>query len=80
MRRPLPPGRLPAIPAAAPAEKTFELAIEVAPQLFEIGRALIAAAGPPSPLRIVERHQHPAQPRQALSQKVAGRHNVRAME
>ena len=36
--------------AAAPAEETFELAVEIAPQLFEIGRALVArrGAGPTS--------------------------------
>jgi hypothetical protein len=41
--------RLAAASAAAPAEQLAEAAVEVAPQLVEVGRALIAAAGPREP-------------------------------
>src|SRR4029079_95342 len=60
---------------APTAEETVELAIEIAPQLLEIGRPLIpsAAAGPPAPLRVVERHQRPGAPAPALPEIVAKR-------
>ena len=35
--------------AAAPAEQVVQLAVEVAPELVEVGRALVAAAGPRFP-------------------------------
>ena len=46
------------VAAAAASEEPVQLAVEIAPELLEIGRTLVAAAGAPAPLRIVERHQH----------------------
>src|SRR4051812_36820234 len=57
--------------AASSTEKTFQLTIEIAPELFQVGWALIASAGLAAPLRIVERHQHAPHFQRALPDIVA---------